>query len=90
MTEQVVVLSRALAEGLAAQPLPGRPDHVLIEGRDFDAAIARANAAFHAGDITVIAETQAFLGQEWDAPGLNSLVLGTNLASFVAVIQAHR
>ncbi|MBL3553943.1 DEAD/DEAH box helicase family protein [Rhodovulum sulfidophilum] len=87
MTGQVVVLPRALAEGLAAQPLPGRPDHVLIEGRDFDAAIARANAAFHAGDVRVIVGTQAFLGQGWDAPGLNSLVLGTNLASFVAVNQ---
>ncbi|MBL3593982.1 hypothetical protein JMM63_00045 [Rhodovulum sulfidophilum] len=52
MTEQVVVLSRAQAEGLAVPPLPGRPDHVLIEGRDFDAAIARANAAFHAREIS--------------------------------------
>ena len=87
MTGQFIVLPRGLAEGIESKDLPDAAGYVLLMGRSFDAAVTRANQAFRSGKVQVVIGTQAFLGQGWDAPSLNSLILGTNLSSFVAVNQ---
>ena len=87
LTGQIVCLPRALCDDLPHREVPGLADYALIAGPEFSKAVARVNAAFAAGKVRVIVGTQAFLGQGWDAPALNSLVLGTNLARFVAVNQ---
>ncbi len=87
LTGQVVVLPHALCDGLSGAPIRPAPGYCLFSGTEHRAAVARVNACFDRGDIRVIIGTQSFLGQGWDAPALNALVLGTNLTSFVAINQ---
>ncbi len=87
LTGQFAILPAALGSGLEGRTVPGVPGYVLVGGALHSDAVSRANRAFSAGDVEVIIGTQSFLGQGWDAPALNALVLGTNLKSFVAVNQ---
>ncbi|MFV0473256.1 MAG: DEAD/DEAH box helicase family protein [Pikeienuella sp.] len=87
LTGQIACLPERSCAGLSGREVPGLPGYRLIAGADFGAAVARAQAGFAAGDIRVIIGTHSFLGQGWDAPALNSLILGANLARFVAVNQ---
>ncbi|MEM8726113.1 MAG: RNA helicase, partial [Pseudomonadota bacterium] len=45
--------------------------------------IRMVTALFLRGDLRIIVGTQSLLGQGWDAPALNSLVLASNTASFM-------
>lgn len=38
---------------------------------------------FNAGDITVLVGTQALLGEGWDAPSINSLILSSTVSSYM-------
>ena len=38
---------------------------------------------FNAGDLTVLVGTQALLGEGWDAPSINSLVLSSTVSSYM-------
>jgi len=40
-------------------------------------------AMFTRGDLRILVGTQSRLGEGWDAPVLNSLVLASNTASFM-------
>ncbi|MBK4216912.1 DEAD/DEAH box helicase family protein [Paracoccus caeni] len=87
LTGQMVCLPRRLCDRLAGREVSGMPGYIIVAGPDFQNAVTRVNEAFGRGDIRVVIGTQAFLGQGWDAPALNALVLGTSLARFVAVNQ---
>lgn len=87
LTGQLAILPQAECHGLACQPLSGAPGYCLVLGAQISRAAARINQGFASGNVQVIIGTQAFLGQGWDAPALNALVLGTRLKSFVAVNQ---
>lgn len=87
LTGQLICLLQTLCHDPPGREVPGLSGYALITGPEFPKAVARVNAAFSTGDVRVIIGTQAFLGQGWDAPALNSLILGTNLARFVAVNQ---
>lgn len=87
LTGQIVCLPDRLCQGLIGRTAPGLPGYTLIAGTGFPEAVARTHTAFAGGEVRVIIGTQSFLGQGWDAPALNSLILGTNLARFVAVNQ---
>ncbi|PYG31912.1 DEAD/DEAH box helicase family protein [Pelagimonas varians] len=87
LTGQLAILPKRLSKGLDARPMIDEPDYVSVIGTQISEAVARVNRAFTRGDVQVIIGTQAFLGQGWDAPALNALVLGTRLKSFVAVNQ---
>ncbi|MCA1196382.1 DEAD/DEAH box helicase family protein [Sphingomonas sp. R647] len=65
--------------------LPGCPDHVGVECRTGgSAALVRVvTALFVRGDLHILVGTQSLLGEGWDAPVLNSLVLASNTASFM-------
>jgi superfamily II DNA or RNA helicase len=65
--------------------LPGCPDHVRVECRTGgSAALVRVvTALFIRGDLHILVGTQSLLGEGWDAPVLNSLVLASNTASFM-------
>lgn len=80
----------AMAHGLApsairAFDMPACPDHVGIElaGANGARLVQLVTALFMAGDIRILVGTQALLGEGWDAPALNSLVLASNTASFM-------
>ena len=38
---------------------------------------------FNAGNLTVLVGTQAFLGEGWDAPSINSLILSSTVSSYM-------
>ena len=65
--------------------LPGCPDYVRIESRTGGAAelVRLATALFAQGQVRVLVGTQSLLGEGWDAPALNSLILASNAASFM-------
>ena len=59
------------------------PDHVEIRAVSSADLTRTVTALFQEGHIRILVGTQSLLGQGWDAPALNSLVLASNTASFV-------
>ncbi|MEM7688342.1 MAG: DEAD/DEAH box helicase family protein [Pseudomonadota bacterium] len=61
------------------------PDHVELQITGGSSAdLTRiVTALFTSGQVRILVGTQSLLGQGWDAPALNSLVLASNTASFV-------
>ncbi len=47
------------------------------------AIVALVTELFQRGDVTILVGTQALLGEGWDAPAINSLVLASNSASYM-------
>ena len=68
-----------------ASDLPGCPDHLRIDCRTGGTAdlVRLVTALFTRGEVRILVGTQSLLGQGWDAPELNSLVLASNTASFM-------
>ncbi len=65
--------------------LPGMPEYVKL---GFASAADRGRVALvtrlvEAGDIRILVGTQALLGEGWDAPSINSLLLASNAASYM-------
>ena len=73
------------ATALTAVPMPHCQSHVRIVGKDGGkrALVSLVTELFERGDITILVGTQALLGEGWDAPAINSLVLASNSASFM-------
>jgi hypothetical protein len=65
--------------------LPACPDHARIELAAAGPAglVQLVTALFACGEIRILVGTQSLLGEGWDAPALNSLVLASNTASFM-------
>lgn len=61
------------------------PDHVRLESRGGSTAelVRLVTALFAVGEVRVVVGTQSLLGEGWDAPVLNSLILASNTASFM-------
>lgn len=99
LTGTLVILPRAalpalhaLAQGQGADPaairvvaLAACPDHVRVEfaGAAAGRLVPLVTALFTRGEVRVLVGTQSLLGEGWDAPALNSLVLASNTASFM-------
>lgn len=78
------------AQGLAPEvvrvfDLPACPGHVRVEmaGSGQARMVQLVTALFGQGVIRILVGTQSLLGEGWDAPVLNSLVLASNTASFM-------
>lgn len=71
--------------GFRKADLVGCPGHIRVECRTgSSAALVRViTAMFTRGDLHILVGTQSLLGEGWDAPVLNSLVLASNTASFM-------
>ncbi len=71
--------------GFHLSDLPGCPDHVRIESSTGGSAelVRLVTALFVQGHIRILVGTQSLLGEGWDAPALNSLVLASNAASYM-------
>ncbi len=70
---------------LAITPLAGQPGYASL---DFAQAADRGRVELvtrlvRQGAIRILVGTQALLGEGWDAPSLNSVVLASNAASFM-------
>ncbi len=73
------------ASNLRTKPIAACPGHVELQvsgGSNAD-LVRLITALFMRGDIRILVGTQSLLGQGWDAPALNSLVLASNTASFM-------
>jgi hypothetical protein len=69
----------------ATTPVPACPDFctVTFSGDAAERAVELMTALFASGSVTILIGTQALLGEGWDAPPINSLVLASNSAAFM-------
>lgn len=70
---------------LVLTPVPACPGHCsLVASGDAETCVVElVTALFAAGHVTILTGTQALLGEGWDAPAVNSLVLASNSAAFM-------
>jgi hypothetical protein len=70
---------------LRRRALPGCPAHVALEaqGETAHSLVALMTRLFQRGVIRVLVGTQALLGEGWDAPAINSLILASNAGSYM-------
>jgi superfamily II DNA or RNA helicase len=83
---------QSLAPGLGVQPtdielrpLPhdGRFCEVTLRGADKHKMVALVTALFTRGGITMLVGTTSLLGEGWDAPSINALVLASFVGSYM-------
>lgn len=73
------------ASTVAVSDIPACPDHVRVDLPDHGSGrlVQLVTALFTQGEIRILVGTQSLLGEGWDAPALNSLVLASNTASYM-------
>jgi superfamily II DNA or RNA helicase len=79
-TARGIVHAELLLEPIAACPGFAK---LVASGEGNRRAVELVTALLNDGHITILVGTQALLGEGWDAPTLNSLVLASNSASFM-------
>jgi len=77
------------AQTLARTALPHAPDFLRIEPgtRARQAVVAAVTELFTRGEINLLCGTSALLGEGWDAPAINSLVLASTVSAHVSSNQ---
>lgn len=77
--------SGLVPSGLQLVPLAGCPGYarLVAHGPAEAKVVELVTGLFCDGELTILVGTQALLGEGWDAPALNSLVLGSNAAAFM-------
>jgi hypothetical protein len=72
-------------EDLAFQAMPYAPNYLLVEitGGYHQGSVRLMTAAFEQGGITVLIGTKSLLGEGWDAPTVNTLILASFVGSYV-------
>lgn len=99
LTGSLVILPRelteefteiCLSEGIENNKISHKPlvyDHnfssVDISGKDSSKIVHCITRMFNEGKIRIVVGTQALLGEGWDAPTLNTLVLASNVGSYM-------
>jgi len=70
----------------AIEPMPGMPDYSRVTG-----PLNQLTGAFTAllmnGSLKTLVGTRALLGEGWDAPAINSLILASSVGSFMLTNQ---
>lgn len=87
----LAALGRAAAEAgidplkIRHRPLAHDPDFLRIEmaGEAGQRIVQLVTALFDAGEINLLTGTQALLGEGWDAPTINALVLASYVGSYM-------
>jgi hypothetical protein len=85
-------VERRLEAGDArGEPLAHDPDYVsfALAGDDAAAFVSVVTQALEEGRVTVLVGTTALLGEGWDAPAVNAVVLATTVASYVTTNQSR-
>jgi superfamily II DNA or RNA helicase len=72
-------------------PLLVAPEYhrVALAGEDAAILVRVVTRAFQEGRLNAIVGTTALLGEGWDAPALNTLVLATTIGSYVSTNQSR-
>lgn len=70
---------------LTERPIPHDSSYVLIEVRDSNRStiVEWVTDLFNQGSVRVLVGTAALLGEGWDAPGINSLIMASYVGSFM-------
>jgi hypothetical protein len=71
----------------ALSPLPWRPGWHRIAGVSTGAVVAAMTRLLTSGTLHVLVGTRSLLGEGWDAPVVNSVVLGSYVGAFVSTNQ---
>lgn len=87
----VAAFVRAAREGGIADPasllrkIAGCPGYLKVEPSGGDSArmVELFTVLFCRGELTLLVGTQSLLGEGWDAPAINSLILASNSAAFM-------
>ncbi|NSX55701.1 DEAD/DEAH box helicase family protein [Parasulfitobacter algicola] len=88
----IIVPSGSLSgPGIAARPLPhdARYDRVDLSGVASDRRVSLVSDLVRDGHVRVLIGTRSLLGQGWDLPVINTLILATNVKSFVSSNQVR-
>jgi hypothetical protein len=72
---------------LTTEPVPELPGFVTIAATDTSRLTRSLARLLSSGIVHVVVGTRALLGEGWDAPAVNSLVLATTAASYVSTNQ---
>src|SRR5207248_6299562 len=73
------------AHELLVTQLAHDPDYSKVEvrGEYYRGSVRLMTSVFEQGGITVLVGTKSLLGEGWDAPCINTLVLASSVGSFV-------
>ena len=66
-----------------AKPLPNAPYSELLFSGSNKNKVAALTQAFEGGLINILIGTKSLLGEGWDSPGINSLILASFVGSFM-------
>ncbi|WP_223833419.1 DEAD/DEAH box helicase [Pedobacter riviphilus] len=74
---------------ISLSPVPFDHDYIIIEQTEQikNALIHLVTEIFEGGEIEVLIGTKSLLGEGWDAPAINSLILASFVGSFVSSNQ---
>ncbi len=86
ITGTISVLPSAHCTELPGQDMPNFPGYQIIEGATAQ-CLAIVEKAMRRRQIAVLIGTRSLLGQGWDLPALNTLILATRTTSFVSINQ---
>ncbi len=84
--DRLAVLRRHLGEELSTSPVPGLPDFLELASKG-KPPVATVTALLCAGDLQVLVGTRSLLGEGWDAPVINSLILASYVGSYMLTNQ---
>ncbi len=91
LTGSLVIVPAAFpgGEGIAVRALPHDPRYVQLHlsGAASDRRVQLVSDLVANGTVRILIGTRALLGQGWDLPAINTLILATNVKSFVSSNQ---
>ena len=72
-------------EDVAFHAMPHAPDYLVVEltGGYHQGSVRLVTAVFEQGGVTVLIGTKSLLGEGWDAPTINTLILASFVGSYV-------
>lgn len=74
---------RACGLHLSFFALSGTPDYLRVSAPKLDQLVSLMTGAFEEGTFTVLVGTKSLLGEGWDSPSINTLVLASFVGSFM-------
>jgi len=91
LTGELVILPHAVMAGEGwgdlGEPLPHAPEYRRIAGWSSGEAVMRVTRLFEEGKIRCLVGTAMLLGEGWDAPSINTLVIASSVGTHV---QSHQ
>lgn len=81
--EQLSLFAQSNNSKLNIQPIDALEGYIKIQANNNKHLVQWVTELFTIGQINIIIGTQALLGEGWDAPAINSLVLANTVGSYV-------